>query len=305
MRIDDNPNELLDYLRNMGFQASELMRASDLMREMFKDSTVLMSFTANMVASGLRGLFREMVKRRLVAVIYTTAGAIEHDFIKSRMDYQLGDFQANDWEMRRQGRARIGNIIVPPPAYPTLEKVFNEIIEGREHIGAQELAYALGEAAGENSIFYWAKANNIPVAVPGITDGALGLFTSFVKQYRPFWIDPTDYMDEVKNVVLAAEKLGGIVLGGGIAKHHLIGSSIPRGGLDYAVYFSTAMEWDGSLSGAPPREAITWNKLKGRAVQVFGDVTINFTLAMWPILYGKNSILPNASKKGKNGQEKR
>jgi deoxyhypusine synthase len=35
-----------------------------------------------------------------------------------------------------------------------------------------------------------------------------------------------------------------------------------RGGADYAVYISTGMEGDGSLSGAPPEEAVSWGKIK-------------------------------------------
>ena len=289
MKVDDEPQELFSYLTNMGFQATEVMRASSLIKRMLNDSTVLLSFTANMVASGLRGIFKEMVKQKMVDVIYTTAGAIEHDYIKSQMNYLLGDFKANDWELRKQGISRIGNILVPPEAYPKLEEVFNNITDGKDHVGAQELVYELGKRAGPESIFYWAQRHSTPVAVPGITDGALGFFTSFKKQYqKTFYIDVTDYMEEVKHIVLGADKLGGIVLGGGISKHHLIGSAIPKGGLDYAVYFTTASEWDGSLSGAPPREAVSWNKIKGSAIKVFGDVTINFTLAMWPILHPSN-----------------
>ena len=49
-----------------------------------------------------------------------------------------------------------------------------------------------------------------------------------------------------------------------------------RGGLDYAVYVTTASEYDGSLSGARPREAKSWGKIteKGDTVVVHGDATL-------------------------------
>ncbi|MCX6772814.1 MAG: deoxyhypusine synthase family protein, partial [Candidatus Micrarchaeota archaeon] len=77
-----------------------------------------------------------------------------------------------------------------------------------------------------------------------------------------------------------ADKTGGIILGGGIAKHHLIGAAILRNGLDYAVYLSTGTEGDGSLSGARPREAVSWNKLKDEKNSAFveGDATLTFPL---------------------------
>lgn len=35
------------------------------------------------------------------------------------------------------------------------------------------------------------------------------------------------------------------------------------------VYITMAIEWDGSLSGARPKEAITWGKVKPTARQAF------------------------------------
>jgi len=55
-----------------------------------------------------------------------------------------------------------------------------------------------------------------------------------------------------------------------------------RGGLDYAVYVTTAQEHDGSLSGAHPREAKSWGKIKekGRTATVYGDATIILPLIL-------------------------
>ena len=49
-----------------------------------------------------------------------------------------------------------------------------------------------------------------------------------------------------------------------------------RGGLDYAVYVTTANEFDGSLSGAHPKEAKSWGKIKekGKTTTVHGDATL-------------------------------
>ncbi|MEM0014388.1 MAG: deoxyhypusine synthase family protein, partial [Zestosphaera sp.] len=43
-----------------------------------------------------------------------------------------------------------------------------------------------------------------------------------------------------------------------------------------AVYVTTAVEWDGSLSGARSKEAISWGKIKpnARHVTVYGDATV-------------------------------
>src|SRR5438067_6653658 len=72
-----------------------------------------------------------------------------------------------------------------------------------------------------------------------------------------------------------------LMIGGGVSKHHTSWWNQFRGGLDYAVYITTAPEWDGSLSGARVREGISWGKVQENAKQVTieGDAT-----AILPIL---------------------
>ena len=149
-------------------------------------------------------------------------------------------------------------------------------------ISPSELIYELGKIVkDENSILYWASKNNIPIFCPAITDGAFGLQLYFFKQSnKDFGIDVTADMKQLGELVLNAEKTAGIILGGGFAKHHLIGVNILRGGLDYEIYVTTAGEGDGSLSGARPKEAKSWSKIKEDAnnVCIEGDATIIFPL---------------------------
>ena len=85
----------------------------------------------------------------------------------------------------------------------------------------------------------------------------------------------SEMTDEAKNT-------GAIIIGGGISKHHVIWWNQFRGGLDYAIYLTTAQEYDGSLSGAQIREAVSWGKVKANAkkMTVEGDATINLPLIM-------------------------
>ena len=64
-------------------------------------------------------------------------------------------------------------------------------------------------------------------------------------------------------------------MGGGISKHHTIWWNQFKDGLDFVVYVSTADEWDGSFSGARPREAVSWGKISAKAkrIMVEGDAT--------------------------------
>ena len=86
------------------------------------------------------------------------------------------------------------------------------------------------------------------------------------------------FLDEQKSsdIVYDAKKTGALMIGGGISKHHTIWWNQFRDGLDYCVYITTAAEYDGSLSGAKMREAISWGKLKENAshVTIEADATL-------------------------------
>ncbi|PIY91213.1 deoxyhypusine synthase, partial [Candidatus Micrarchaeota archaeon CG_4_10_14_0_8_um_filter_60_7] len=133
----------------------------------------------------------------------------------------------------------------------------------------------------ESSFVYWCAKNEIPIFCPAPTDGAFGLQLFFFKQDNPkFGIDVTGDMKRLADIVLQSEKTGGIILGGGAAKHHAIGMQIVRGGFDYAVYVSTGTQYDGSMSGARVKEAVSWGKVKehARFANVEGDASILFPL---------------------------
>lgn len=86
------------------------------------------------------------------------------------------------------------------------------------------------------------------------------------------------FQDEhlLSDIMFTSKKTGALMIGGGISKHHTIWWNQFRGGLDYAIYITTAVEYDGSLSGARTREAISWGKIKPRAnhITVEGDATV-------------------------------
>ena len=71
-----------------------------------------------------------------------------------------------------------------------------------------------------------------------------------------------------------------------ISKHHAILSCLLNGGLDYAVYLTTARSTSGSMSGATTDEAKSWGKVKDDSdvSTVIGDVTFTFPLIMIRVL---------------------
>jgi deoxyhypusine synthase len=86
----------------------------------------------------------------------------------------------------------------------------------------------------------------------------------------------------LSDLVWNAKRSGALIIGGGISKHHTIWWNQFKHGLDYAVYVSTAQEYDGSLSGAKPREAISWGKINIKAK--FVSISMDATVAL-PIMF--------------------
>lgn len=83
------------------------------------------------------------------------------------------------------------------------------------------------------------------------------------------------------NLTISAPKCGAVILGGGVPKHHVMNGCILNGrGASYAVYISTAQEFDGSDSGARPDEAVSWGKIDMDAnpVKVYADASTVFPI---------------------------
>ena len=81
-------------------------------------------------------------------------------------------------------------------------------------------------------------------------------------------------------MVTNSKRTGAIMLGGGLTKHFTMGSTILRGGLDYAVQITLDRPEGGSLGGAPLEEGVSWQKVQTEATfeSVIGDATIIFPL---------------------------
>ena len=273
-------------LTSGGFTGRHFAEAVDITAAMWRDPRCfkILSFPADIISTGLRGVIRQLTRDGHADMLVTTCGMLDHDVARSFAPYMKGDFRLDDKELLKAGYHRLGNVLVPRDSYgpllegklqPLLEELYSE---GRREIGASELAWALGERLlNEDSILYWAAKRKVPVVIPGLTDGAVGSQVwLFTQRHRDFKIDVLKDEEIMSDSVFESKKMGALILGGGISKHHTIWWAQFRSGLDYAVYLTTAMEFDGSLSGALVREAISWGKVKAKAREttVHGDVTV-------------------------------
>ena len=272
-----------------GFTGRKLSDAVDIVENMVRKDgcTTFLSFPACIMATGTRGVIVELVKRKLVDVIITTCGTMDHDLARSWKKYYHGDFLMDDTKLHQEGVNRLGNVLVPNASYgAVLERklmpMFKEILKGRDSISTRELVDQVGARLDdEDSMTYWCHRNNIPVFIPGITDGSFGSqLWMYWQEHRKLRVDLFQDEQDLMDMVFDAKESGAIMVGGGISKHHTIWWNQFRGGLDHAIYLTTAVEYDGSLSGAQIREAVSWGKVKETAdhVTVEGDATITLPI---------------------------
>jgi len=283
-------SELVDGMGSTGFQGIELKRASDAITKMKRvGAKMFLSFTSNMVTSGLRGFFAQLIKIGMVDIAVTTVGGIEEDIMKAKGEkFLITTYHADDVSLFEKGSNRIGNLLITNESYERFETqmkpILQKIYDKKKRVTVTELLHEIGLMLDdENSILYQAARNNIPIFCPAITDGAMGFHLYMFQQDHPDFI--IDIVKDFSNLIFSTshdEKKGVICLGGGISKHHTILATLLNGGAEYAVYMTTAREHSGSMSGATTREAKSWGKIKddADAVTVVGEVSITFPLAM-------------------------
>ena len=289
-------DELISQMQKAwGFTAGKLAVGVRILESMVRDRECVkfLSFTGNLVATGARGALKELVKRKLVDVVVTTCGTLDHDVARSWKNYYRGSFVMSDAKLHERSINRLGNVLVPNESYGLIiEKKMQQLLqglweEGLREVSAAQLCSEIGRRiCNESSILYWAAENKVPVFVPGITDGAVGYQTWLFSQDHDFKLNLLKDSGQLSDIVFSAKKSGGLLIGGGISKHHTLWWNQFKKGLDYAVYVSTAEEWDGSLSGARPREAVSWGKINEEAdkIMIEGDASVLLPLMVSALL---------------------
>ena len=266
---------LVDQMRGAGgFMGRHLAEVAQIYTEMLDDRlcTKLLSFPAALVATGTRGVIVDMIREGMVDVIVTASGTLDHDLARSWGDYYHGSFDLDDAKVKREGYHRLGNVLVPLEAYgPAIEKHLQPWLERRYESGeksmtTERLCSELGALGAKDSILRAAREKGVPIFVPGPMDGAVGSQVwLFANRRSDFRVDVIGDEKRLADITFDSKKSGALVIGGGISKHHLLWWSQFKGGLDYACYITTATEYDGSLSGAQVKEAVSWGKVRPKA----------------------------------------
>ena len=285
--------ELAEEMKRAGvIGAGRVGRAVDIVAEMFSDPeyTVFITLSGPLVPGGLRLVFRDLIRDGYVDAVVTNGANMVHDIVEAMgRSHLVGTVNVDDQQLYEAGYNRAYDIFIESQTFVDIEGFIGGILddipeEKRVDTPIHGLLREIGLRLNDpDSILYTAAEKNVPIFSPGFLDSMLGIPLWLYSQQKKLIINPLKDFNLLSDMVYEAKKSGAIILGGGTPKHHAQYMHTLRDGLDAAVQISSARADDGSLSGAPLSESITWGKLKEGVLEektstIFGEVTTIFPL---------------------------
>jgi deoxyhypusine synthase len=264
-------------------------RAARILEEMFRNSdyTNFISLAGPIIPGGLRTLITDLVDDKLLNGIVTTGANVTHDMLEALGHRHIvGSESSDDSELRAKGLSRIYDLLVQQKAIEHLEKAVYRMLDKipesqRRNIATHELLWEFGrQLPDKRSLLYVAEKRSVPIFCPGIFDSMLGLNLWTYSQLNRLLINPFKDFSKLVDMTYEAKKVGAVILGGGMPKHHVLIANSYRGGVDAAIQITLDRPDGGGASGAPLEEAISWGKIKNSRMlaTVVGDAIVIFPL---------------------------
>jgi deoxyhypusine synthase len=264
-------------------------KAVRILAEMLRDDDYsnFISLAGPIVPGGLRTVLTDLVDQKLLNGIVTTGANVTHDMLEALGHRHIvGSETMNDTTLKRRGLSRIYDLLVKQKAIEHLEKTTHKMLTRipetkRRNIASYELLWEFGKQLRDNrSLLNIAQKRSVPVFCPGIFDSMLGLNLWTYSRVNTLFINPFKDFSKLVDMTYESKKVGVIILGGGMPKHHVLIANSYRGGVDAAIQITLDRPEGGGASGAPLEEAISWGKIKraNKLATIIGDATVIFPL---------------------------
>jgi deoxyhypusine synthase len=256
-----------------------------------------------MTPAGLGGCVIEMMDRGLVDFIISTGANLYHD-LHYALNFTLrrGSPFVDDVALYEDGVIRIYDVLFPATVLLETDAYIRDFIERsglNEPIATSEFHYRLGldlldrySGCEEHSVVARAARDGVPLYTSSPGDSSIGMNIAYHELMNDgrLMIDPNRDVNEVCAIVLAGQRNGCVILGGGSPKNFYLQAQptlwevygIPKGGNDYFIQITTDQVVWGGLSGATPAEAVSWGKVNPGVlpdtVVAYCDSTIAFPI---------------------------
>jgi deoxyhypusine synthase len=293
-----------------GFQAFNAARLgeacrifTDKMLARSHDTTIGLTVAGALTPAGLGGCIIELMERGLVDFIISTGANLYHD-LHYALNFTLrrGSPFLDDRVLYQQGVIRIYDVLFPAKVLLDTDTFIREFLKRTPldgPVSTAEFHYVLGEhlrqarpGCEEYSVVASAARYGVPIYTSSPGDSSIGMNVAFheLMNNGTLMIDPNKDVNEVCAFILAGEKNGCVILGGGSPKNFYLQGQptlwevygIPKGGNDYFIQITTDQVVWGGLSGATPSEAVSWGKVNPGVLPdtavTYVDSTIAFPL---------------------------
>lgn len=325
---------VVDAMAHMAFTARDLQRAADIYDRMLRDKEcgVILTLAGSLISAGLKKVFVDMVRNKMVdAIVSTGANIVDQDFFEglgfkhyvAEEKFKSGMF---DGELRELAIDRIYDTFIDEDELRICDETTQKIadaLEPRPHSSREFIremgAYLAKHGKTKDSIVLAAYENDVPIFCPAFSDCSAG-FGLVAHQHartqagQPMLsIDSAKDFYELTQLKIKNPTTGIFMVGGGVPKNftqdivvaaEILGFEAPMH--KYAVQITVADVRDGALSSSTLKEASSWGKVDLAWEQmVFSEATLAVPLIVgyayhkgaWRERQGKrfNTLLEPAS----------
>ncbi|MEJ2647366.1 MAG: deoxyhypusine synthase [Sedimentisphaerales bacterium] len=310
---DYSVTDLIEKTFN-AYNAGRIKDAAQLIvKEYSKENvTVGMSLAGALTPAGMASSIIPLIEHGFVDWIVATGANMYHDMHYTfNLPLYEGSPNVDDRDLRQVGVTRIYDVLfdyenVLMETDRRLRKILTRK-EFQKEMGTQEFYYHLGKIMneverenklGKVNILAAAYRAGIPVFTSSPGDSTLGMNIAgleVLSENFKLRINPSIDVNESTAIILNAKiyekgKTAVILVGGGSPKNFMLQTEpqiqeilrINEVGQDYFIQITDARVDTGGLSGATPKEAVTWGKIDPNEVEksviVYTDSTIALPL---------------------------
>ena len=315
-------SSLAAVIDNMdAYNGGRLRAACQLLKDKYsqEDVTIGLSIAGALTPAGLGpSTIIPLMNHGFVDWLTATGANMYHDMhFALNMPLFRGSHNVDDADLRDKGVTRIYDILFDyQDVLMETDKILRKIMlrpEFQKEMGTREFYHHLGKVLndleqqsniGQVSVLAAAYRNGIPVFTSSPGDSTIGMNIAGVELLAEasglldkfkLKINPSIDVNDSTAIILNAKqyekgKTGVILIGGGSPKNFMLQTEpqiqevlmIPEAGQDYDINITDARPDTGGLSGAPPSEAASWEKIDPtkleETVTAYVDVTVAFPL---------------------------
>ena len=281
------------------------------------NTTIGLTMAGALTPAGMGGCVIELMDRGLVDFVISTGANLYHD-LHHALNFTLhrGSPFLDDVVLYEHGIIRIYDVLFPAEVLLQTDAYVREFLVRHNFdrpISSAKLHFLIGqdllrirENCHDYSVLAKAAACGVPIYTSSPGDSSIGMNLAYHELLNDgdCLINPNRDVNEICAIILAGEKNGCLILGGGSPKNFYLQGQptlwevygIPKGGNDYFVQLTTDQAVWGGLSGATPAEAVSWGKVNpgqlSDTVVAYCDSTIGFPLFCEYVVGSENNKRP-------------